>query len=107
MEMRHQPRFARNQLEQQIVDLDAVQRRQSQASETRLRLQQALAQIAEAPGIIGYIYTGQHDLFRAAIGLASDSIANRFERQRDAWPARLPDGAKGAAVVAAGLHRDE
>ena len=37
MEMRHQPRLAGDQLEQGLVDLDAVERRQAQALETRAR----------------------------------------------------------------------
>ena len=47
MEMRHQPRLAGDQLEQGIVDLDAVERRQAQALKARLGGEQALAQLSE------------------------------------------------------------
>ena len=46
--MRHQPRLAGDQLEQRVVDLDAVERRQAQALQPRLGGEQALAQLAEA-----------------------------------------------------------
>ena len=48
MEVRHQPRLAGDQLEQGVVDLDAVERRQAQALEPRLGGKQALAKAAEA-----------------------------------------------------------
>ena len=47
MEMRHQARLAGDQLEQGLVDLDAVERRQAQALEARVGGKQALAQLAE------------------------------------------------------------
>ena len=48
MEMRHQPRLAGDQLEQFVVDLDAVERRQAQALQPGLGGEQALAQSAQA-----------------------------------------------------------
>ena len=50
---------------------------------------------------------GQHDLFRAAVDLARNGVADQLERQRAARSARLPDRAESAAVVAAGLDGDE
>ena len=75
--------------------------------EPRLGGEQALAQCAEAAVVIGDVDAGQDDLLRAAVDLAGDGVADRFERQRAARPARLPDRAEGAAMVAAGLDRDE
>ena len=75
--------------------------------EARLGGEQALAQRAEAAVVIGDVDAGQHDLLRAAVDLARDRVADRLERQRAARPARLPDRAEGAAMVAAGLDRDE
>ena len=46
MEVRHQPRLAGDQLEQRVVDLDAVERGQAQALQTRLGGEQALAELA-------------------------------------------------------------
>ena len=48
VEVRHQPRLARDQFEQGIVDLDAVERRQAKALQARLGGEQSLAQFAEA-----------------------------------------------------------
>ena len=108
MEMRHQPRLAGDQLEQRArrsrccrarTGAGAV-RRGSAASR---RWQSA----AETALIIGDVDAGEHDFLRAAVDLARDGVADRLEGQGDAWPARLPDRAEGAAMVAAGLHRDE
>ncbi len=43
VEVRHEPRLARDQLEQGVVDLDAVERGQAQAPEARLGGQEPLA----------------------------------------------------------------
>ena len=48
MEMGQQPRLARDQLHQRVVDLDAVERGQAQALQPRQVGEQALAQRAEA-----------------------------------------------------------
>src|SRR5436190_17285618 len=106
MEMRHQPRLAGNQLEQSIVDLDAVERRQAQALQARLGRKQALAERAQAAIIVGDVDAGEDDLPGAAVDLACDRVADRLERQRSAGPTSGPDRAEGAAVVAAGLDRD-
>src|SRR5690242_5660233 len=107
MEVRHQPRLAGDQLEQGVVDLDAVQRRQAQALEARLRGKQALAEAAKPAFIVRNVDAGEDDLLRPAVDLPRDGVPDRFERQRTAWPTRLPDRAEGAAVVAAGLDGDE
>ena len=107
MEMRHQPRLARDQFEQGVVDLDAVERRQAQSLEPRLGGQEALAQSPETALVIGDVDAGEDDLLRAAVDLPGNRIADRFERQGTAWSARPPDRAEGAAMVAAGLDRDE
>ncbi len=48
MEVRHQPRLAGDQLEQGVVDLDAVERGQAQALQPRLGRKQPLAQLGRA-----------------------------------------------------------
>jgi hypothetical protein len=57
--------------------------------------------------VIGDIDAGEDDFLRASVDLAGDGVADCFEWQRNARPTCLPDGAKGAAVVAAGLDPDE
>ena len=47
VEVRHQPRLAGDQLEQGVIDLDAVERRQAQARQSRFGRKQALAELAE------------------------------------------------------------
>ena len=49
VEMRHQPRLAGDQLEQSVIDLDAVERRQAQALEPRLGSKQPLAKQTRPP----------------------------------------------------------
>ena len=66
MEMRHQPRLAGDQLEQGLVDLDAVERGQAQALQARLGGEQALAERAEAAFVAGDVDPGEDDLLRAA-----------------------------------------
>src|SRR4051794_32716017 len=107
MKMRHEPRLAGNQFEQGLVHLDAVERRQAQALQPRLGSEQALAQLAEAAGVVSDVDAGQDDLPRSAADLARDGITDRFERQRNAGSSRLPDGTESAAMIAAGLDRDE
>ena len=65
MEVRHQPRLAGDQLEQGVVDLDAVERRQAQALQARLGGEQPLAQRAEAAVVVGDVDAGEDDLLRA------------------------------------------
>ena len=48
MEVRHQPWLSGDQLEQRLVDLDAVERGQAQPLKARLGGEQALAEVAEA-----------------------------------------------------------
>ena len=86
MEVRHQPRLAGDQLEQRVVDLDAVERRQAQALQPRLGGEQPLAEIAEPALVIGDVDAGEDDLLGAAVDLARDGVADRFERQRHAGP---------------------
>src|SRR5260370_42677196 len=99
MEMRHQPWLASDQLEQILVDLNAVERGQAQALEARLGGEQALAEITEAVLVIGDVDAGQDDFLRAAIDLAGAGVADQLERQRTAAPPRLPARAQGPAVV--------
>ena len=110
VKVRHQPGIARDQLEERIVDLDAVERRQAKTSQGRDGCEQPLAQFAQTRAFMAVardVDAGEDDFFRAAIKLAHDRVADRFERQRAARPARLPDGAEGTAMIAAGLDRDE
>jgi hypothetical protein len=81
MEMRHQPRLAGDQLEQRLVDLDAVERGQAQPLEPRLGGEQALAQSPEPTPIVGDVDAGQDDFFRVPVDLAADCIADGVERQ--------------------------
>ena len=79
MEVGHEPRFAGDQLEQRLVDFDAVQRRKPQSAQPRLGEEQSLAQLAEPAFIIGDVDSGEDDLLCAAVDLARDGIADRLE----------------------------
>src|SRR5258705_1333823 len=57
--------------------------------------------------MVGDVDARQHNLLRAAVELAGDGVADRFEGQGPARSARLPDRTEGAAMVAASLDRDE
>ena len=87
MEVRHQPLLTGDQLEQRLVDFDAVERREAQPLEPRLGDQQSLAQIPKPAFVIGDIHSGEDDLLRAPVDFAGDRIADRFERERSAGPA--------------------
>ena len=70
MEMRHQPRLAGDQLEQGVVDLDAVERRQAQALKPGIGGEQALAKLAEPAFVAGDVDAGEDDFPGALVELA-------------------------------------
>jgi hypothetical protein len=107
MEMGQQPRLARGQLHQRFVDLDAVERREAEAIELWQIGQQPLAKRSEASVVAGDVDAGEDDLPGPGVQLERHRIAHRFIGQRSAGPAGLPDRAEGAAMIAAGLHRNE
>ena len=113
MDMRHDPRLARDQFEQQRVDLDPVKRRQPQPVERGEFGQDSGHHRAERRRTwqimppAGQIDPGQHGLAGAAFEMARDLVQDCRDRQRAAGPAPLRDDAKGAGVIAAVLNRDK
>src|SRR5262249_10842956 len=107
MEMRQQSWLAGDQFKQRIVDLNAVERGQAQAMQPGLRREQALAQRAETACVVSNIDPGEDDFPRSAVNFTRYCIANSLKRQRNTGPARLPDRAESAAMIAPRLHRDK
>ena len=108
MEMRQQPRLAGDQLEQGRRRSRCCRARTGAGAAGAARRRAGAGTACRAPPVIaGDVDPGEDDLLRAGVQFARDRVAHRLERQRPARPARLPDRAEGAAMVAAGLDRDE
>jgi len=110
VEVWHEARLAGNDLFKERINLDRIERRQTQAGQGRDLGEDRCDQITKtAPGIsiTGEINSCQHHFLLAAINRLRTGGNNVCGARRAAISPSIWDDAKGAAVIAAGLHTDE
>ncbi len=113
VDVRHDPRLARDKIEQPVVDLDRIERRQPQPLELRDMAQDSLDQRGErrrarqVGAIAGQVDAGQHDFAVTGIDQRRDPVDHRAGGHRPAVAAPMRDHAEGAAMVAAILDLDK
>ena len=113
MQMRHEPRLVGERIEQVLIGLDRIDRRDAQAFELRNVLQDLPHQRPEPRAarqvrpIARDVDTGQHHLAVAVLGELAYLRDHVAHRDRARVPAAIGNDAKGAAVIAAVLNLDE
>ena len=110
MDMRHHARFVRDEVEQAIVHLHAVDRGEAQARQVGHAFQYAFDQQAErrragqVGAIAGDIDARQDDFAIARVHQLARLGHDRARRDGAAVPPAIGDDAEGAAMVAPILH---
>ncbi len=111
--VRHHSRLVRDQAEQRLVDLGAIDRRQPKPRKRRESGQDRLAQCAEArrTGKVrapaGQIDAGQHNFLHAERHMAFHFAQHLRHGERAARAPALGDDAEGAGMIAAVLDLHE